>query len=252
MSTKVFKGAGDHEFSLFVIPAVCSAPAIEKNAAPEQHALSQEGAAESDAEITYAELEAAEHLRTAAAESLSIIEAARSDAAGIIAAAQAQAAEIEREARERGLAEARATHEAELGEAVADLRGRLVSTITEIAGLRQAIAGQAEHDLVRLALEIARKIIRREITADPDIVITLARIALERLPSRASARVRISPEEFDYVTANAAQLGPESSIELIADFAIRRGGCVVQSDSGTIDARIEEQLAVIERGLLSS
>lgn len=241
MSARLFKGAGETEFAPFIIPSAVAPVAAPKAApAPPPEDFPEEETDTGESAI-----------REAAEEALRVVEAAQADAAGIIATAQARAAEIEREARERGLAEARATHEAELRQAVHDLREQLTTTIEEIAGLRTTIAAQAERDLVRLALEIARRVIRREVSADPEIVIALARIALERLPSRVSAKVRISPEEFEYVTTSSQQLGPDSTIELIADFAIKRGGCVVQGESGTIDARIEEQLAVIERGLLA-
>ncbi|MFN7945219.1 MAG: FliH/SctL family protein [Blastocatellia bacterium] len=244
MSARLFKGAGEHDFAPFIVPAT-----ITQEAAPEPPPVAH--ATPDDFYDEPPGHESESTLRQAAEEALQIVEAAQADAARIVAQAQARALEIEREARERGLAESRATHQAEVSQAVSELRDRLTTTIEEIAGLRAVVAAQAEHDLVRLALEIARKVIRREVSADPDIVIALARIALERLPSRVAAKVRISPEEFEYVTASSQQLGPDSTIELLADFAIKRGGCVVQGESGTIDARIEEQLAVIERGLLA-
>lgn len=244
MSAKLFKDAGARDFAPFIIPAT-----ITQEAVPELLPVAPAAPGDFDAAPSGHESEAA--LREAAEEALQIVEAAHADAARIVAQAQARALDIEREARERGLAEARATQQAEVSQAVSEWRDSLTTTIEEIAGLRAVVAAQAEHDLVRLALEIARKVIRREVATDPDIVIALARIALERLPSRVAAKVRISPEEFEYVTANSRQLGPDSTLELSADFAIKRGGCVVQGESGTIDARIEEQLAVIERGLLA-
>jgi len=255
MSARLFKGTAENTFASFVIPAAATLPVpawpvTTVSSPPAPSSLASDSIAEPEADATDAEYEAAEQLRAAAEESLRIVEAARAEAAKLIAQAQAQTADLERDARERGLADARSAFEAELSHAVADLREQLTATIAEIAGLRGVIAAQAEHDLVRLALEIARKIIRREVSADPDIVITLARIALERLPSRVGAKVRISPEEFEYVTANSQALSADNAIDLVADFAIKRGGCIVESEAGSIDARIEEQLHLVERGLL--
>lgn len=253
MSAKLFKSDARAAFTAFVIPSAPVLPVPEETA-PLPEPVSEPSAAKIAAEVAQANAEAAqaaaETLRQAADEAARIVAEAHAEAARIIAATQAQAAELEREARERGLAEARAGFDHEVRQSVADLRERLSSTIDEVAGLRTAITAHAERDLVKLALEIARKIIRREVAADQDIVVTLARIALERLPSRVAAKVRISPEDFEYVTANSQSLGPDRAVELIADFAIKRGGCVVQSEGGSIDARIEEQLAIVEKGLL--
>jgi flagellar biosynthesis/type III secretory pathway protein FliH len=151
-----------------------------------------------------------------------ILDAAQTAAARLLSEAQTRVAQIEQEAYEKGLAEARARMNEEISDAVADLRSQFAHTLTEL-----------EH---------------REVTTDPDIVLSLARVALERLHPRAVATVLLHPEDFEYVKARRQALTSNSTIEIVADKAVGRGGCVIQSEHGDIDARIEQQFASIERG----
>lgn len=174
----------------------------------------------------------------------------RLEADRTIQAAQARAAEIERAARERGLAEAQAKIQDEVNRAVHDLREKLAQSLEEIARLRAEMAAQAEHDLVRLALEIAKKVVRREVRVDQDVALTLARVALARLHSRVTATVRLHPDDYAYAFEHRERIGAESTVEIVEDRTISPGGCIVISDLGEIDARIEQQFAGIERDFL--
>jgi flagellar assembly protein FliH len=177
-----------------------------------------------------------------------ILDAAQTAAARLLSEAQTRVAQIEQEAYEKGLAEARARMNEEISDAVADLRSQFAHTLTELEPLYALITSRAERDLVKLSLAIARKVVHREVTTDPDIVLSLARVALERLHPRAVATVLLHPEDFEYVKARRQALTSNSTIEIVADKAVGRGGCVIQSEHGDIDARIEQQFASIERG----
>ncbi len=177
-----------------------------------------------------------------------LLETAQAEADGLIAQAQTRAAQIESEAYEKGFAEARDKVAEEINTAVEDLRAKLSHTLSELEPLYTLIAARAERDLVKLALEVARKVVQREVTTDSDIVLTLARVALERLHPRAVAKVLLHPEDFEFVTARRHQLSNTSALEFVSDASIGRGGCIIQSEHGDIDARIEQQFASIERG----
>lgn len=177
-----------------------------------------------------------------------LLDTAQAEADALMAQTQARVAQIENDAYEKGLVEARARVNEEMSSAVADLRDKLSHTLSELESLYTLIATRAERDLVKLALEIARKVVHREVNSDPDIVLTMTRVALERLHPRAVAKVLLHPEDFAYVNANRHKLSNSSALELIADASVDRGGCIIQSEHGDIDARIEQQFAGIERG----
>ncbi len=175
------------------------------------------------------------------------IEEARAEGERIVTEAEIRAAEIEHAARTRGLAEGRAAAETEIARAVEALRAQLSQSIVEVADLRAEVSAQAEHELVRLAVEIAKKIIHREVTVDSEIALTLARVALARVHRSAVATIRLHPDDYAYVKTHCERLEGHCSIELVEDRAVSRGGCFVQTEMGDIDARIEQQFAEIER-----
>lgn len=175
---------------------------------------------------------------------------ASAEAERLIAEAHALANQIEQEARERGLAQGRAEAEAEVARLIEPLRHQLAQTIEETASLRAGIAESAERDLVKLAIEIAKKIVHRQVTVDNEVALTLARIALARIHSRAQAKIYLHPEDFAYVSKHLDRLATGRSIELAEDRAISRGGCLIETEIGDIDARIEQQFAELERSFL--
>jgi hypothetical protein len=122
----------------------------------------------------------------------------------------------------------------------------------ELAALRKTMALRAERELVRLAIEIARKIVNREVTTDNDVVMTLTRMALSRLQNRTVARVHLHPDDFVYVNAHLVTLESNHAIELTSNSSIGRGGCLVQTELGDVDARVEQQFAEIERSLMET
>ncbi len=191
---------------------------------------------------------AIQDLNAARTEAERVVADAQIEAERILTQAQTRAADIEREARERGLSEARANIAQEVATAAEPLRQRFSQTLEELNALRSTIGARTEREMVRLALEIARKVVGREVTTDPEIVLTLTRVALSRLHTRAVATVRLNPEDYAFVAARREQLESLGSIEIVSDRAIGRGGCLIETEMGDIDARVEQQFAEIERG----
>src|SRR4051812_33973521 len=111
-------------------------------------------------------------------------------------------ATVEREAFASGYAQGeRAGFEAGAHRAESMLR-RLSASIDELASLRRTMLAQGEREMVLLALAIARLIVRREVSIDQDLVVTIARVALERLGGNATATLRLNPDDFNAVSAS--------------------------------------------------
>src|SRR6185503_2553315 len=85
------------------------------------------------------------------------VEKARAEAAEIIAEAHARVGEIERAAREKAIEEARSGIDAAVAVEIEPLRAQMAESLSYVADLREQMATYAEHELVQLAIEIARK-----------------------------------------------------------------------------------------------
>ena len=162
---------------------------------------------------------------------------------------QAQLAALERDAFAKGFAQGeRAGLEAAGQRGEAMLR-RLTETLGELTVVRDRMIHQTERQMVELALAIAKRIVNREVAIDRDLLIAMARVALDRLGEAAHITVRLSPDDFAVTgAAQMAQLAG-SNVEVVADARISRGGCRVDSDLGVLDAGIETQLQEVARAL---
>ncbi len=162
---------------------------------------------------------------------------------------QAQLAALERDAFTKGYAQGeRAGLEAGAKRAEAMLR-RLAQTLEELASLRDTMVRQTERELVQLSLAIARRILQREASVDPELASALAHIALERLGTTSPATVRLHPADYASVTSDTLAAGTRQ-VEIVADPSVARGGCVVESEFGFIDASIDSQMDEIARAVL--
>jgi flagellar assembly protein FliH len=174
-----------------------------------------------------------------------------SPAAPDAADAQSRLAKLEREAFATAYAQGeKAGHEAGAKRADAMLR-RMAETLKELDELRVTIVRQTERQVVQLALSIAQRILRREVEVDQELTCAMARVALDRLGDAASTRIRLNPDDCTAIASlhGAAWAGRNVTVE--ADPAINRGGCLIESPFGFIDASVEAQFKVIEQTLTS-
>jgi flagellar assembly protein FliH len=171
-------------------------------------------------------------------------------AASATAQADGQLAALERDAFAQGFAQGeRAGAEAAAVQAEAMLR-RMAQAIDEIAGLRHRIARDTEQQMVQLALTVARRIIQREVSIDRELVMAIARVAIDRVGEAARVTVRLNPDDYAVIVAANHQGWPGGHVTLIADTRLPRGGCRVESELGNIDAGIEAQLQEMTQALL--
>jgi flagellar assembly protein FliH len=119
----------------------------------------------------------------------------------------------------------------------------------EIASLRTETIRRAEADTVRLAMDIARRVLHREISTDQLALSALTAAALEKLRNQEIYRIRLNPDLEKMLRAALERAGRSQSIELICDRSLSAGAIHFEIGSGSLDASIDTQLREIERGL---
>ena len=175
--------------------------------------------------------------------------AAQPPASADAADVQSRLAKLEREAFATAYAQGeKAGHEAGAKRADAMLR-RMADTMKELEDLRQTIIRQSERQVVQLALTIAQRILRREVTVDQELTCAMARVALDRLGESSAATIRLNPEDHAVITASQGTAWAGRQVTVEADPAVPRGGCLIESPYGFIDASVEAQFQVIEQAL---
>jgi len=151
-------------------------------------------------------------------------------------------AAIESAAREQGLA--RGMQAAE--EAYRAKLARLDALADSLQRERQDFFDRVEPEVVRLSVSIAEKILARELELRPDAVVDMVRSAVKRLRDREQLRVSVSPRDFEQVRSARDDLigaiDGVRSLEVVEDRRVDPGGCVIESQNGTLDARVKTQL----------
>src|SRR4051812_22209189 len=170
-----------------------------------------------------------------------LIARAERDAAALRGEARAEAEAIRQAARRAGEEAGRAAAEAEF--------------TTVLLGARQEaerIRSEAQPGARALAARMAEKIVGRAIAADPLVMAEIAGQALSAARARSGPlTLRVHPDDLATLQAErpvlAARLAKAVELRLVADAAVARHGCVVESASGRLDARLATQLAALER-----
>lgn len=145
-----------------------------------------------------------------------------------------------------GETEARRILEAGVNETVKTM----AATIADLAATRGDTIRRAEADTVRLAIEIARRVLHRELSIDTSALEALIKAALEKLQSQEVYRVRVHPDQEGIVRSCLDQMGRSQAVEVVDDPVLSRGGAVFEIARGSLDASVETQLREVERGLI--
>ncbi len=179
---------------------------------------------------------------------------AQAEADGIRATAEAE--------RDRVFAEARTTAEEEGreagwkdGRAEADrLIGRLHKILDASIEKRQEIIDEAETQLIDLVLLVSRKVVKVISENQKNVVINNIVQALRKLKSRGDVAIRVNLADLDLTTEHIKDFMRMAenvkSITVLEDSSVDKGGAVIETDFGQIDARISSQLREIEEKIL--
>lgn len=106
-----------------------------------------------------------------------------------------------------------------------------------------------ESTAIELSVRIAEKLLRQELTNRPDTAVEMIRAALELATGSSHIELRLNPRDQELLGTHAEDviksMAACSATTIIADESISRGGCVVSTQHGVVDAKIETLLARI-------
>lgn len=126
------------------------------------------------------------------------------------------------------------------------LTDRLGSIMTALNEPFLELDEQVEHELVVLAVALAKQLIRRELRTDPGQIIAVVREALAILPSNArKVSLYLHPDDAELVRTTMSLEDGGQRWKLVDDPLLTRGGCRVTSETSTIDASVEKRLAAV-------
>lgn len=172
------------------------------------------------------------------------------------AAAQQGMQEGKEQGIREGLEQGRQQGEQEALRRWSELMGRWQGILQGTLDEKAAYLQDRESLMVTLALETAAKILGHEVRGDHDLALQQARQAIARTIDRSRLLVHLNPKDLE--AAKSADINSFhvvdgiKNLEFVADEKVNPGGAYVETDSGSIDARIETQLAELAKCLLEA
>ncbi len=109
-------------------------------------------------------------------------------------------------------------------------------------------------DILEISVDIAKKIIKKEVESDPQVLInTIIDVLKTVSKSEPKINIRVKPQAVQFIKDTLPnityQYGIEAKINIISDPSIEDGGCIFQTNNGIVDASIDTQLEIIKKAL---
>lgn len=125
---------------------------------------------------------------------------------------------------------------------------QVARVLEELASLKSKLRQQAEQEVVKLSLAVARRILYRELSTDPGSIEGIVHAALQKLQQRETSKVRVWTGGAPAVKAALERIGSRAGIEIVPDPGLAAGAVLFETPAGELDASIETQLQEIQRG----
>jgi flagellar assembly protein FliH len=134
-------------------------------------------------------------------------------------------------------------------EASASLK-RLGEIIVSLDRFRENRLAELSPNIIELSLEISKKIVHKEIDLDRNLIVSVARDAIQKvIEKEENVVVKVSQLDYEVMISYIDLLKEQSGLKNISvepSAAISPGGCYIETLTGEVDARLEEQMKEIE------
>ena len=132
------------------------------------------------------------------------------------------------------------------------LHAEFERTVDKVESAIQDWFLKSEPSLAQLSILIAKRILAQELATNPDAILAMTREAITEVTHATSARIRLNPFDSEILEAHRAEIMSAASsvrqLEIVEDDSIA-GGCVIETDGGVVDARVEMKLEEIAESL---
>jgi len=171
--------------------------------------------------------------------------------------ASAKAEQIKADAAQKGYDEGYRSALEEAGKDAEKIRARAKSVLEQAEENRREKLNNLKEEVRELAIDIAEKIVAKELEIKPDAVLAVVQEAIQLVNNRKYIVLWVHPEEKEICQKHREQLmkhlPPKAEVNIMTDDIVARGGCIVETDYGKVDATLSNRwqtlLKVINEGL---
>ena len=137
---------------------------------------------------------------------------------------------------------------------VAPVSDAITKLLIFLESKKTELIANAEADLLRLAIAIAKRIVKREILIDEQYVIPTVKEAIALATERSDILILINPQDYEMIETHLPMIKTHFSdigkVHLEKNQSVERGGVIVRTRTGEVDLQLEQQLDMIQRALL--
>ncbi len=130
----------------------------------------------------------------------------------------------------------------------------IAAMIEKMPPVRKDIVAKMEEQIVKLALAIAEKIINQEVATRKEVILGVLKGVLRNISETEGMKIRINPQDFRHIMEVKKDflqsIDGVRNVIFEEDLSIKRGGAVVETMFGEVDARLESQLKEIKTAML--
>ena len=169
--------------------------------------------------------------------------------------AKTQAAEIreagEKEAHDKGYTEGFSKGELNAKEEFQPCLQAAENIIQEMSGFRKKMYAKVEREMIEMVISLVKKVIHFELSTRDDSIQEMIRLAVQSVLDKESMTIKINPADKDHAENFRPELqhlfGEIKNISFEASTGIDRGGCIIETNFGTVDARMDKLGEQIEK-----
>jgi flagellar assembly protein FliH len=167
----------------------------------------------------------------------------RIDDRNLISRAQEEAGSIRDAAAQEGF-------KAGLEKAQSDIE-QIKNALISFINAKQEVFEYIAPDILEISIDIARKIVKKEIEQNPQIVLETITDVLKTISNEETKiSIRVNPTQLALAKENLPEIISSSGLEVrtnvVSDDTIKVGGCIIQSSNGIVDATVDTQLEIIK------
>ncbi len=190
----------------------------------------------------------------AQAQAEQIVDNARKEAEQIIQNAHAEEEKIKSEASEKGYTQGREEGLKSGEEEINRIIERMRKMLEAIMNRREEILRETEQQIVELVILMTRKVVKIISETQKTTVVSNVLAALKKVKTRGNVVLHVNTEDLKITSANTNEFIKRieniQGITVMEDSTVEKGGCIVETDFGAIDARIASQLSELENKIL--
>ncbi|MFH1081617.1 MAG: FliH/SctL family protein [Pseudomonadota bacterium] len=162
----------------------------------------------------------------------------------------------EREGHQKGLSEGiREGRELQRTETLQSIQV-LSALIHDLSEIKKNILEAAEGQILKLVLAVAEKVIHMETTTNRDVVHNVLKAAMKSIVDRENMKIRVHPQDFKYMLEIKSDFLKNfdgiTNLVFEEDASITRGGAIVETMFGEIDARVDQQYNEIKSAMMTA